>query len=76
VRTTINFGITLPKEVFEKTEQLRGYYSRSKYILMALECLAETIAKRSVQPVQVCAHDQADGRVSTQTPMEPMIDHE
>jgi hypothetical protein len=75
MRNTINFGITLPKEVFVKTEQLRGYYSRSKFIMIALECLAETLAKRSVQPAKV-GRLQAAGRVSTQTPMEPMIDHE
>jgi hypothetical protein len=74
VRTTINFGITVPKPAFEELERRRGYYSRSKFILMALDALAQTM--ESVQPVQVCRHDQADGRASTQTPKDLMIDHE
>jgi metal-responsive CopG/Arc/MetJ family transcriptional regulator len=43
VRNTINFGITLPKTAYEKTERLRGYMSRSKFILIALDLFAETI---------------------------------
>jgi len=74
-KTTYNFGCSLPVNIVDKIDVERGYYSRSKWILMALECLAETIAKRSVQPAQV-GPLQADGRASTQTPMEPMIDHE
>jgi hypothetical protein len=59
-RTSINFGVTIPRRAYERLEKSRGYCSRSKFILMALECLAETTTKRSVQPAQV-GPLQADG---------------
>jgi metal-responsive CopG/Arc/MetJ family transcriptional regulator len=62
-KTAIGFGVSIPMEVLAKVDIQRGYTSRSKYILMALECLAETTAKRSVQP-DLVGRLQADGSVS------------
>jgi metal-responsive CopG/Arc/MetJ family transcriptional regulator len=61
-RNTYNFGCSLPVNLVDEIDIQRGYYSRSKWILMALECLAKTIAKRkSSQPDLVGRHDQAEG---------------
>ena len=69
-KTTYNFGVSLPVNLVDKIDIQRGkYISRSKWILLALETMAETLentVKKSVQPAQVWGHDQADGRVSTQ----------
>ncbi len=62
-RTSINFGVTIPRPAYERLEKARGYCSRSKFILMALDSLAQTIEKQSVQPAQV-GRLQADGRVT------------
>jgi Arc/MetJ-type ribon-helix-helix transcriptional regulator len=79
-KTTYNFGVSLPVHLVDKIDIQRGkYISRSSWILLAIESLTEQTERRkvkSVQPDLVGRHDQADGRVSTQTPMEPMIDHE
>jgi hypothetical protein len=76
-RTSVFFGVSLSKEKLDVIDSARGYYTRSGFILMALDTLCEQIAKRkSVQSAEVGRHLQTDGRASTQTPMGPMIDHE
>jgi metal-responsive CopG/Arc/MetJ family transcriptional regulator len=76
-KTTYNFGVSLPINMVDEIDVKRGYYSRSKWILMALESLSEQIERRkSVQPDLVGRHDQADGRVSTQTRLESAETHE
>jgi hypothetical protein len=60
--TSINFGVTIPRPAYERLERARGYCSRSKFILMALDSLAQTIEKQSVQPDMV-GPLQADGSV-------------
>jgi metal-responsive CopG/Arc/MetJ family transcriptional regulator len=76
-KTTYNFGVSLPINMVDEIDMKRGYYSRSKWILMALESLSEQIERRriSVQPALVGAQ-QADGRVSTQTRLESAETHE
>jgi hypothetical protein len=48
-------------DIIKKIDSIRGDVPRSKWIQKALESLAETIEKKSAQPVQVDRHDQADG---------------
>jgi metal-responsive CopG/Arc/MetJ family transcriptional regulator len=64
-RNTYNFGVSLPINTVDEIDIRRGYYSRSKYILMALECMSQMLenkVKRSVQP-DLVGRLQADGSV-------------
>jgi len=77
-KTTYNFGVSLPVNLVDEIDVQRGYMSRSKWILMALNELSEQIERRKIKSVQpgLVGRLQADGRESTQTPMESAQIHD
>jgi metal-responsive CopG/Arc/MetJ family transcriptional regulator len=78
-KTTYNFGCSLPVNIVDQIDIQRGYYSRSKWILMALENLAATtenkmpLSLRVTRPIETEAIRSLNESIQTQ---EPVIDHE
>jgi hypothetical protein len=73
-RTTVNFGITVPIPAFKRLENNRGYCSRSKFILMALDSLAAATTENKMPlSLQVSRPKETEAirslNESTQTPI-------
>jgi hypothetical protein len=54
MRTNVSVGVSFNREKLAEIDSRRGYISRSKWILLALETMTQTLenkVKKSVQPV-------------------------
>jgi hypothetical protein len=71
MRTNVSVGVSFNREKLAEIDLRRGYISRSKWILLALETMTETLENKVknsvVQSPQVCRHAEtaADSIAST-----------
>jgi hypothetical protein len=72
-RNTYNFGVSLPVNLVDEIDIQRGYYSRSKWILMALENLAATT--ESKMPLSLRVERPIETEAITPTPVQELTDN-
>jgi hypothetical protein len=54
MRTNVSFGVSFTREKLKEIDLRRGYISRSKWILLALEAMTEILENKTSQSQQVC----------------------
>jgi metal-responsive CopG/Arc/MetJ family transcriptional regulator len=72
MRTNVSVGVSFTKEKLKEIDSQRGYISRSKWILLALETMTEGIENKvknsAMQSPQVCRHVKTAADIIASTP--------